>query len=775
MIQKLLIANRGDVCRRIVSTASKLDITAVVLQEGSVPPRHIARYAGVEFVRVDAGVELACYLDGDFWIDLARQTGCDAIHPGWGFLAEDHRFAQQCLDAKLRWVGPPPAAIKAMGAKVAGKQLAQQCGIPVIHGSEAPLRHPQDILRLQEVVQRIGYPLVVKAVAGGGGRALQVVRKEVELEPALLRVAREGESYFGDDRFLMEAYYPEARHIEIQIVRDQAGQCITLGSRDGSVQRRYQKFLEESPTIPGVNAAASRHEAMIRELERYSCELAHACHYQGVGTVEFLVRDASQQGLDQDDDEASLAQSVVFIEMNTRLQVEHPVTEEVWGVDLVAWQLQLAAGQTLAEMGVTSGQLLESARGRLAHSMQARICAEDPLKEFRPSEGQVLMMLPRPYLVDELSEGIQSATQRYETAVEAGSYLGSTFDSLMAKVVVTASSRPAVVMALRQALSELIYVGPQTNQEFVMTLLEDPRFQQGQVHSEFVDRHYQQLCEQTRRNTEPARHLLRQVMRVMMSWMVAPPEVAVSSQAGGVGVSGVARKIAEIYGCRVSRSKPARWWASLMDVLIAYSVCHRMVKVRGGADEETMEYVLVRGGSWAAIAEANACPSSYAELDLVLVVAAAQTCWVMVRTRAGWMAREELSPAGKHWGDEARRSSPAGDSERREDGSSQFAPRVQCLPAPDASADDAQLIITSPLSGRLVGGVAICGTLGEVVTAATVCVRVEAMKMESNVYLGEFMDARQRHKQWVITELRGADMVAQGDVLMVLKEYCPDG
>lgn len=774
MIQKLLIANRGDVCRRIVSTTAKLNITAVVLQEGPLPPRQLARYSGVEFVSADgqAGDELACYLDGDFWIDLARQTGCDAIHPGWGFLAEDHRFAQQCLDAKLRWVGPPPAAIKAMGAKVAAKQLAHQCGIPLISGSEEPLRYPQDSSRLLGVVQRIGYPLVVKAVAGGGGRALQVVRGEAELEPALRRVAREGASYFGDARLLVEAYYPEARHIEIQIIRDQAGQCIALGSRDGSVQRRYQKFLEESPALPGVNTSLSGHAAVIRALESYSCALAHACDYQGVGTVEFLVRDGGQQGLDQSvDGGLSPAQALVFIEMNTRLQVEHPVTEEIWGVDLVAWQLHLAAGGTLVELGVRQDQPMPPAAPARSHSVQARICAEDPLKEFRPSQGQVLMMLPRRYVVDELAEGMQAATQRYETAVAAGSYLGGRFDSLMAKVVVTASNRPAAVLGLRQALGELIYVGPQTNQDFVMTLLEDPRFRQEQVHSEFVDRHYQQLCEQTRRNTELPRQVLRQVMAVMMAWMEALSEVVMYSQADG-DLPDVAQKIAEIYGCRGSRKQSVRWWSSLMGFLTKYSDYHRTVKSCGG--EDTIEYALVRGKVWARAAGAEADAAAYTELDFVLVAATAQTCWVMVRTQAGWMAREELSPPRRGWSGQdgqplqadARESVP-GEPSRRE----------QLSPGDFSLGDAAQLIIKSPFSGRMVGGVAVCGVIGEVVTAATVCVTLEAMKMESDVYLTEFVAANKRHKQWVVTELHGAmgDMVTQGEVLMVLKEYCPDG
>ena len=771
MIKKLLIANRGDVCRRIVRTAHRLGIAVVVVQEGTSPPQYLASYVGVEFVvqPMPDQQRLSCYLDGDYWIELARQYSCDAVHPGWGFLAEDHRFAQRCLEAGLIWVGPSPTTMRAMASKVAAKLVAERCGVPTIAGSAAPLDYPQGYRELTKTAERVGYPLVVKAVAGGGGRSLQVVYKSADLESALARSAREGKNYFGDSRLLIEAYYSQARHIEIQIVRDHRGDFVSLGSRDGSVQRRYQKFLEESPALPLTQSLESSHQALMQQLDEYSRQLAQACDYHGVGTIEFLVIGAQPGNSGQHWESAAAHTSptvqdnqVVFLEMNTRLQVEHPVTEQVWAVDLVEWQLKLAARLPLSVfMNPPGGGL----RRHAVHSVQARICAEDPHKTFRPSEGAVLFMMPRAHLFNQLPDQVE-AHLRYEVAIEAGSMISTQFDSLMGKVIATAPSRAQALRALRQAVSELIYVGPQSNQEFILTLLEDEELSQGPVHCQFVDDRLPHLLAKVQQNMAPARALLPRVTQELVAWLSTRVKggQGFCSKANEFGQLNVRQKIAEVFS---QNSKVKTEQSQLMAVLkpqFDYQGRQQMVAVDSLS---YLDYGVITRSSW--VEHFAVDQTDCSDLDFVLVLSVADACHVVVRTRQGGLAHQELKVEES---ENDILASADVDSHELGEVSTVSAVSSTTQRGAGGRVDDGCLQIISPLSGRIVSGVFEDNSVNQHFTADTSCVTIEAMKMESGVSVAEFLaDAGHNSSRWTIDELYCAvgDMVQKGDLLMVLR------
>jgi 3-methylcrotonyl-CoA carboxylase alpha subunit len=449
MIRRLLVANRGEIVCRIARTARRLGITTIAVYSDADRGARHTRDAD-EAYHLGAAAAAESYLNIPKLIELALRVGADAIHPGYGFLSENAAFAQACVDAGLIFVGPPAAAILAMGSKSASKAAMALAGVPVApgyHGSE------QSVQRLTAEAERVGYPLIIKASAGGGGKGMQVVRSTAEVAGAVESAQRLARTSFGDDRLLMERYFPTARHVEVQIFADTHGQIVSLFDRDCSVQRRHQKIIEEAPA-PGLRdeVRAAMAEAAIKS--------ARAVGYVGAGTVEFLVDEA---------------QSFYFMEMNTRLQVEHPVTECITGLDLVEWQLLVAQGAKLplAQAGIVS-------RG---HAVEGRLYAEDPAHDYLPSVGSI-EYLRWPAAVDGL---------RLDTGVDAGDAVSPYYDPMLGKVIAWGETRAIAITRLQQALHDLEIVGVTTNRVLLASVLADEEFRRGGVGTDFLANRNSQL------------------------------------------------------------------------------------------------------------------------------------------------------------------------------------------------------------------------------------------------------------------------------------------
>jgi propionyl-CoA carboxylase alpha chain len=457
MFGKILIANRGEIALRILRTCRRLGVrTVAVYSEADARSLHVQ--AADEAVLIGPPQATRSYLDFEKVLAAARQTGAEAIHPGYGFLSENPRFAQAVLDAGLAWIGPPPRAIALLGDKMEARKLAMQGGIPVIPGLHEPVEDP---LELREAARRIGYPLLVKPAAGGGGKGMRIVREDAELEGALAASRQEARKAFADDRVFLERYVEAPRHVEIQVLVDHHGHAIHLGERECSIQRRYQKVLEEAPSV-------AVGEVQRRRMGRMARDLALEAGYTNAGTVEFI--------FDGNGD-------FYFLEMNSRLQVEHPVTEAVTGLDLVELQLRIAAGEPLP---LTQDDVLP--RG---WAVEARICAEDPTREFLPSTGMITRYAePR-------GPGV-----RVDSAVAAGSAISVYYDSLIAKVIASGETRPQAIERLVQALNGFHVEGVTTNLDFVNGLLCHPLFLRGDFSTRFIEEHTEKGRLRTRPNPE---------------------------------------------------------------------------------------------------------------------------------------------------------------------------------------------------------------------------------------------------------------------------------
>ncbi|ABQ68522.1 Carbamoyl-phosphate synthase L chain, ATP-binding [Rhizorhabdus wittichii RW1] len=451
MIKSLLIANRGEIARRIIRTARKMGIRTVAV--------HSDVDAAMPFVReADAAVCIGSaparesYLVQAKILEAAKATGAEAIHPGYGFLSENAEFAEAVEAAGLVWVGAPAHSIRAMGLKDAAKKLMVAAGVPVTPGY---MGEDQDPAHLKAEADRIGYPVLIKAVAGGGGKGMRKVDASADFADALLSCQREAASSFGDDRVLIEKYILGPRHIEVQVFGDRHGHVVHLFERDCSLQRRHQKVIEEAPA-PGMDAAT---RAAVCEA---AVKAAKAVDYVGAGTIEFIA-DAS---------EGLRADRIWFMEMNTRLQVEHPVTEAITGQDLVEWQLRVASGEPLPR---TQEQL--SING---WAMEARLYAENPSNGFLPSTGPLTRLrLPR---------GI-----RVDSGVEEGGEVSPYYDPMIAKLIVAAPSRPAAAAKLAQAAARVEVWPVRTNAAFLARAAADPDFVAGHVDTGFIERHADRL------------------------------------------------------------------------------------------------------------------------------------------------------------------------------------------------------------------------------------------------------------------------------------------
>ncbi len=444
MISKLLIANRGEIACRVIKTARRMGVrTVAVYSEADANARHV-RLAD-EAVCIGPAAARESYLVIDKIIDAAKRTGAQAIHPGYGFLSENEDFAERCAAEGIIFVGPPASAIRAMGSKSAAKSLMEKASVPLTPGYHGD---NQDPAFLKGQADAIGYPVLIKASAGGGGKGMRLVEKGEDFEASLASCQREAKSSFGDDRVLVERYVTRPRHIEIQVFADTQGNGVYLFERDCSVQRRHQKVLEEAPA-PGMS------EARRREMGEAAVAAAKAVGYVGAGTVEFI---AEQDG------------RFYFMEMNTRLQVEHPVTEMISGQDLVEWQLRVAAGEPLP---LRQDQL--QIRG---HALEARIYAEDANKGFLPSTGKLV----------HLSPPAESLNVRVDTGVEEGDEITPHYDPMIAKLIVWDENRDGALARMRRALADYRVVGVTTNIDFLSRLVACPAFAGADLDTGLIER-----------------------------------------------------------------------------------------------------------------------------------------------------------------------------------------------------------------------------------------------------------------------------------------------
>lgn len=444
-MKKVLIANRGEVAVRVAQACQELGLKTVgIFSEADRDAPHTRRVD--EAYEVGPAAPEASYLNGPRIIEVALRAGADAVHPGYGFLAENPDFAAACAAAGLTFVGPPPEAIRLAGDKVRAKQTARRAGIPTVPGYDGDDQSDRAFL---EAAERLGFPVMIKAAAGGGGRGMRLVRTREELPQALESARREALGAFGDPRLLLEKVISPARHVEVQVLADAHSNIVHLFERECSIQRRHQKVIEEAPS-PGVGPQ------LRRQITEAAVAFARAVGYVNAGTVEFLVGPAGD---------------FYFLEMNTRLQVEHPVTELVTGLDLVQLQLLVAAGERLP--------LRQEEICLRGHAIEARIYAEDPTAGFLPAEGQLLVFEPP------IGVGI-----RNDVGVEPGMTVGLQYDPMLAKLVVFGPDRPAALARLRWALGRYAVLGVANNVGFLLDVASHPDFQAGRTFTSFIETHF---------------------------------------------------------------------------------------------------------------------------------------------------------------------------------------------------------------------------------------------------------------------------------------------
>jgi 3-methylcrotonyl-CoA carboxylase alpha subunit len=464
MFNKILIANRGEIACRVAATARRLGLkTVAVYSDADASAKHVA--ACDEAVHIGGSAPKDSYLRWERIIDAAKATGAQAIHPGYGFLSENEDFAHACAAAGLVFIGPPASAIQAMGLKAESKRLMEAAGVPLVpgyHGAD------QDPALLQREANGIGYPVLIKASAGGGGKGMRIVEKEEDFAAALASCQREATNSFGSDAVLIEKYVQRPRHIEIQVFADSQGNCVYLFERDCSVQRRHQKVLEEAPA-PGMTPE------LRRAMGEVAVAAARAVNYVGAGTVEFIVE--QPQGYDHPE-----AMRFYFMEMNTRLQVEHPVTEAITGQDLVEWQLRVASGEPLP---LTQAELKMT-----GHAIEARICAENPDKQFLPATG-TLAVYRKPAHV-----AFQRGDVRFDDGVREGDAISPYYDSMVAKLIVHGDTREQALARLDAALAQTHIVGLTTNVQFLRHVVRSGSFAKGQLDTALIQREADVLFKQ---------------------------------------------------------------------------------------------------------------------------------------------------------------------------------------------------------------------------------------------------------------------------------------
>ncbi|MEE9270473.1 MAG: acetyl-CoA carboxylase biotin carboxylase subunit [Candidatus Krumholzibacteria bacterium] len=445
MFKKILIANRGEICMRVMRSCKEMDIVTVAVYSDCDRLALHVTYAD-ESYHIGPSPSKDSYLAIEKVIDAATRSGAEAIHPGYGFLAENADFAEACDKAGIVFIGPPATAIRRMGNKLEARETMSRVGVPVIPGSRTPVTSAADAA---EIAGSIGLPVMIKAAAGGGGKGLRLVENKKDIATAIELTMGEAESAFGDRSVFVEKFIEQPKHIEVQVLADKKGHTVTLGERECSMQRRYQKVIEEAPS-PSVTPQ------LRRSLSSAAKKAAQAVDYVGAGTVEFVV------GPDR---------SFYFLEMNTRLQVEHPVTELVYGVDLVKEQIRIAAGEPL--------QLKQDGTAMRGHALEARIYAEDPQSNFMPATGKIRqLVLP------------QGPGVRNENGIYPGYEIPIYYDPLLGKLIVWAEDRPTAIRRARRALEEYQIDGVKTNIEFLLWVLAEPGFIDGSYDNRYIEQHF---------------------------------------------------------------------------------------------------------------------------------------------------------------------------------------------------------------------------------------------------------------------------------------------
>ena len=473
MFNKILIANRGEIALRIIRTCRLMGIrTVAVYSEADSDALHVKE--ADESCFIGEASPAMSYLRIDKILDATKEKGCEAIHPGYGFLSENAEFASKCLNSGITFIGPSAEAIRLMGEKHKAKSVMEKAGVPVVPGYFGEEQSKQCLLKEAE---KIGYPLMVKAVLGGGGKGMRVVQKKEDFGAALASVENEARNAFGDSRVMLECFVKKPRHIEFQVLGDQHGNTVHLFERDCSVQRRHQKIIEESPSLFFDNK--------IREQMADAAVIAaKTVEYTGAGTVEFIVGDDS---------------SFYFMEMNTRLQVEHPVTEMITGLDLVELQLRIAAGEKL--------NLTQSKINKSGHAIEARIYAENPATGFLPSTGELQKIaIPETIQLEQATsqraDKRSSSRLRIDTGVEEGDHISINYDPLISKMIVHADTRKNAIKAMRNALEQTAVIGVDTNLGFLQSIFLDGDFEESQQDTLFVESNLDSLLEKHKFSTE---------------------------------------------------------------------------------------------------------------------------------------------------------------------------------------------------------------------------------------------------------------------------------
>ncbi len=477
----VLVANRGEIAVRVIRTLRKLGIRSVaVYSDADAHARHVS-VADVA-VRIGPASARESYLSIAAVIGAAQASGAQAIHPGYGFLSENAEFAQACEEAGIVLIGPPASAMRVMGDKISAKHAAVAAGVPVVPGRFDEAMSDED---LSAAAVEVGFPVLIKPAAGGGGKGMRLVHEAAALASEIVSARRESLSAFGDDTLFIERWVTRPRHIEVQVLADTHGTVLHLGERECSLQRRHQKIIEEAPSVLLDPTTRERIGAS-------AVDLAQAVGYVGAGTVEFIVS-------------ADRPDEFFFLEMNTRLQVEHPVTEEVTGVDLVAEQIRVAEGAALS-FGRSDIQL------ERRHAIEARVYAEDPSRGFLPTGGSVLA------LHEPRAEGV-----RIDSGIAVGSEIGSNYDPMLAKVIAWGPDRPTALSRLRRALSEMVLLGVSTNLEFLQRLLADPEVVAGHLDTELVERSLPGLVNQPLPDDALAAYALARLLELQPTTRIVDP------------------------------------------------------------------------------------------------------------------------------------------------------------------------------------------------------------------------------------------------------------
>ncbi|MHB1920941.1 MAG: acetyl-CoA carboxylase biotin carboxylase subunit [Chitinophagaceae bacterium] len=457
-MKKILVANRGEIALRVMRSAREMGIATVAVFSEADRLMPFVQYAD-QAVGIGPAPSAQSYLRGEEIIRVASQFQVDAIHPGYGFLSENAHFAQMVEDAGCIFIGPSPATIGLMGNKLAAKQAALQLGIPLVPGMQIPLKHSREAL---EMVKTMGYPFLIKAAGGGGGKGMRIVEQDSDLESQIQQAKNEAQHAFGDDTLFIEKYLPSPRHIEIQVLGDQYGNYVYLFERECSIQRRHQKLIEEAPSCCLTSE-------LRQAMGQCAVELARGCGYRGVGTVEFLLDEKGQ---------------FYFLEMNTRIQVEHPVTELITGIDLIKEQIRVARGERLS---FTQGDVHIH-----GHALELRVCAEDPAHEFLPETGHLDLYI-RP----------QGIGVRVDDGYEQGQNIPVYYDSMIAKLVVWGKDRSEAIERMIRAIDEFQITGVKTTLPFGRWAFHHPAFISGNLDTHFIEKYFSpEQMEQPRKEDE---------------------------------------------------------------------------------------------------------------------------------------------------------------------------------------------------------------------------------------------------------------------------------